>query len=230
MDRHRVGIVIPALNEARTIGAVVSGAAKHGLPIVVDDGSTDETGSAAAAAGATVIRTDVNVGYDGALNLGFAHAEKLGCAYVVTLDADGQHDPAMVTTFVQALEEGADVVVGTRDRRQRLAEHVFSWVASSVWGMRDPLCGLKAYRMEAYRELGHFDSYRSVGTELAIYAARTGKNIQQRLVRTKHRADAPRFGRRMAANAKILRALWLGIFLQDGRSASERSGRDPACR
>jgi glycosyltransferase involved in cell wall biosynthesis len=216
MERHRIGIIIPALNEANTIAAIVSGAARYGLPIVVDDGSSDETGAFAAAAGAAVVRIDTNVGYDEALNLGFSHAEKLGCEYLVTLDADGQHDPTIVVSFIRALDDGADVVVGARDRRQRLAEHIFAWFASIRWGIVDPLCGVKAYRMNAYRELGHFDSYCSIGTELAIYAARSGMRIDQVMVKTSDRQDASRFGR-FSANGKILRALWLGMFPRAGK-------------
>ena len=212
MERHRVGIVIPAFNEAGTIAAMVRGALQHGLPIVVDDGSSDQTGLLASAAGAAVVRSEINLGYDQALNLGFAHAAELGCEYVVTMDADGQHDPALLQSFIQALDDGADVAVGTRDRRQRLAEHIFAWVASPKWGIRDPLCGIKAYRIGAYKELGYFDSYGSIGTELAIHAARKGKSIAQISVMTRDRADASRFGWRFAANKKILRALWLGVF------------------
>jgi glycosyltransferase involved in cell wall biosynthesis len=220
MERHRIGIVIPAFNEAKTIGLIVSGAAQYGLPIVVDDGSTDETGTVAVIAGATVIRATINLGYDHALNLGFAHAEEFGCEYILTMDADGQHDPAILKLFIQALDEGADVVIGTRDRRQRLAEHMFALVASPKWGIRDPLCGIKAYRINTYMELGYFDSYGSIGTELVIHAAESGKNIVQIDVMTRDRIDASRFGWRYSANKKILRALWLGIFPRARKSVS----------
>ncbi len=212
MERHRIGIVIPALNEAATIGWVVSNASQYGVPIVVDDGSSDETGELATSAGATVVRHDVNRGYDQAINSGFARAEELGCEYVVTMDADGQHAPTILKAFMQALDDGADVVVGIRDRRQRLSEHIFAWVGSAKWGIRDPLCGMKAYRIAIYRELGHFDSYNSIGTELAIYAAKSGKRIAQLAVKTRERSDEPRFGRRYSTNKRILRALWLGVF------------------
>ena len=212
MDRHRIGIVIPALNEAGTVGAIVSSACQYGLPIVVDDGSSDETGKLAAAAGATVVRHAVNRGYDQALNSGFARAAELDCKYVITMDADGQHNPGILRLFLQALDDGADVVIGKRDRRQRLAEHVFAWLASAKWGINDPLCGMKAYRMEVHNELGHFDCYGSIGTELAIHAAKCGKKITQIEFKTRDRADAPRFGRRFSANMRILRALWLGLF------------------
>lgn len=208
MERHRIGIVIPALNEAGTIGGVASLASRYGVPIVVDDGSQDDTGGIARSANAEVVRHDTNRGYDQALNSGFARASALGCEYVITMDADGQHDPTILSSFIQALDDGADVVIGIRDRRQRLAEHVFSWVSAFKWGIRDPLCGMKGYRIGVYKGLGHFDSYRSIGTELAIYAARNRKCISQLPVKTRARADQPRFGRRFAANRQILNALW----------------------
>ncbi len=211
MERHRIGIVIPALNEAATIVGVASSASQYGMPIVVDDGSSDETSDLAKAANARVVRHDTSRGYDQALNSGFARASELGCEYVVTMDADGQHDPTVLSSFIQALDAGADVVVGIRDRRQRLAEHVFSWVSSAKWGIRDPLCGMKAYRLGVYKGLGHFDSYGSIGTELAIYAAKRGKKIAQLPVKTRERSGEPRFGRRYSANRKILRALWLSL-------------------
>jgi glycosyltransferase involved in cell wall biosynthesis len=211
MDRRRVGIVIPALNEAATIPAVISNASLYGIPIVVDDGSTDGTGTLAANAGAEVVRHQVNLGYDRALNSGFAHAAAKGLDYIVTMDADGQHDPSILEPFLQALAHGADVVAGVRDRRQRLAEHVFAWVGRRRWKLQDPLCGMKAYRADIYRELGHFDSYDSIGTELVIYAARRGKRIMHVHVPTRERIGQPRFGRRFSANRRIFRALRIAL-------------------
>ena len=75
MERPRVGIVIPALNEGRTIAAVVGQAVQFGKPVVVDDGSTDETARLAADAGADVVRLETNRGYDRALDAGFARAK-----------------------------------------------------------------------------------------------------------------------------------------------------------
>jgi glycosyltransferase involved in cell wall biosynthesis len=211
MDRHRIGIVIPALNEAATIAAVVGGATRAGTPIVVDDGSRDETGALAAAAGAVVVRHDVCRGYDQALNSGFQRAAEIGCDYVITMDADGQHDPGILDAFIGGLRQGADLVVGVRDRRQRFAEHVFAWVGKLKWSILDPLCGMKAYHVGLYRELGHFDSYDSIGTELALYAASKRKKVIQVPVRTRDRRDQARFGRRYSANKRILLALYRGL-------------------
>lgn len=209
MAGPRVGLVVPALNEAATIGAVVKAAAGWGQCIVVDDGSTDATGEIAAASGAVVVRHKRNRGYDVAIDSGFREARRLGCDRVVTLDADGQHDPGLVGKLLTALEAGADLAVGVRDRRARWSEHIFAWYTRWRWGLRDPLCGLKAYRIAVYVRLGHFDSYGSIGTELLLFAARRGLRIAQMDFHVADREGRPRFGRRLRANIVILRALLL---------------------
>jgi len=211
MDRSRVAIVIPAFNEALTIHQVLEAVQSQGISVVVDDGSGDETAARAAASGADVVRLRGNNGYDSALNAGFSRAAQIGCEFIVTMDADGQHDPAYLGAFLQALETEADVVVGVRDRRQRLGEAMFSWIGRAWWGIHDPLCGMKGYRMSIYRELGCFDSYGSVGTELAIFAARRQCRIANLPIRTRARSGQPRFGSSLRANYLILRALWHGI-------------------
>jgi glycosyltransferase involved in cell wall biosynthesis len=209
MARPRIGVVIPALNEEQSIADVVLRARDFGTVIVVDDGSNDGTGARALAAGAEVVRHECNQGYDAALNSGFARAADIGCASVVTLDADGQHDPMLLRQFIDALDGQATLVVGVRDRFQRFAERLFAWVAHLRWNIRDPLCGMKAYQMTIYRELGHFDSYKSIGTELAIFAATRGCPIIEIPIRTRERIGVPRFGRRIVGNWRIVRSLIL---------------------
>lgn len=211
MDRSRIAIVIPAWNEAATIQSVVRAVTGAGVAVVVDDGSSDQTAALAGAAGAEVVRLPVNRGYDGALDAGFERASQLGCEYVITMDADGQHDPGVLPALIDCLDQGAAVAIGIRDRRQRLAETLFAWATTLRWGIRDPLCGMKAYRTSVYRELGHFDRRGSIGTELALYAARRGMRVMQVPVRTRDRADAPRFGRLLSANLRILRAMFLAM-------------------
>jgi glycosyltransferase involved in cell wall biosynthesis len=211
MDRSRVALVIPALNESATIERVVAAALKFGVPIVVDDGSRDGTGELAAAAGAQVVRHPSNQGYDSAINSGFAKASSIGCDFVVTLDADGQHNPALLEAFLAQFELGIEAVFGVRDRFQRLGERVFAIVGRHLWSISDPLCGMKGYRIEIYRELGHFDSYGSIGTELAVFAARTKRKIRQIPIKTLDRADRSRFGRTLVGNLRIFRALVLTV-------------------
>ena len=212
MDRLRVGIVIPALNEAATISQVVRAASGYGTCFVVNDGSTDDTAERAAATGAVVVSHAVNRGYDAALNSGFHSASECGCDVIVTLDADGQHDPQRVQQLLDAIQAGAFVALGVRHQRARWAEHVFSWFTRWRWGIVDPLCGLKAYRTEVYRALGHFDACQSIGTELMLFAARQHLPIRQIPFTVSERLDQPRFGHRVSANWRILKAL-LGAIL-----------------
>lgn len=108
--------VVPALNEAATVGSVVR-EIKHVFPdasvLVIDDGSTDDTAAVARAAGALVARHPANLGVGAAMRTGFRYAEAAGFDRVVQVDADGQHDPAQIWGLLAALDE-ADVVVGSR--------------------------------------------------------------------------------------------------------------------
>jgi glycosyltransferase involved in cell wall biosynthesis len=212
VDRSRVAILIPALNESATIAGVARGAGTFGIPIVVDDGSSDDTARLARDAGAVVVSHSGNAGYDAALNSGFREAAALGLEVAVTLDADGQHDPSVLGQVLAKIDAGADVVIGVRSRRQRLAEHLFAWYTTLRFGIRDPLCGLKAYRMRVYEKLGHNDSYHSIGTELALFAAKSGFRLEQVRFEVGERGGDPRFGRSLTANLKILRALVLALW------------------
>jgi flavin-dependent dehydrogenase len=108
-------ILIPVFNEASTIGDVVRGAKRHGDVLVVDDGSTDGVGAAAAAAGADVIRLDRRVGKGAALRRGLAAALARGADRVLTMDGDGQHDPDDIARLLAAAAEAPDaLVIGAR--------------------------------------------------------------------------------------------------------------------
>lgn len=211
MDRSRVGIVIPALNESTTITDVVRGARSYGVPIVVDDGSTDATANLAKQSGAVVVSHLENSGYDRAINSGFTKAAEIGCEIVITVDADGQHNPMLIQKFIDTIDAQADVVIGIRSRKQRLAEHIFAMYTRLCFGIKDPLCGIKAYRISIFKALGHFDSYGSIGTELSLYAARSGYQIHQIAFLVRERQGRSRFGAVMSANTRIFRAMVLGI-------------------
>lgn len=96
--------LIPAYEEGPRIAAVVARTRAHLPVVVVDDGSSDDTAAQAEAAGATVLRQTPNAGKGAALRAGFRHALERGAPAVVTLDADGQHDPDEIPRFLAAFE------------------------------------------------------------------------------------------------------------------------------
>jgi polyprenyl-phospho-N-acetylgalactosaminyl synthase len=111
-----VYLIIPAYNEAHAIGAVLSElAASPYHVIVVDDGSSDGTAEIASHYAVTVLRHAANLGQGAALQTGFDYAlQRTTAETLVTFDADGQHDPADVARLLQALDEGAQVALGSR--------------------------------------------------------------------------------------------------------------------
>ena len=111
--------LIPGYNEGPRIGAVVRGALEHLPVIVVDDGSRDDTAARAREAGATVIEQRPNQGKGAALRAGFARAITTGFEAALTLDADGQHDPAEIPLFLAAwaADPRPDLVIGRRNFR-----------------------------------------------------------------------------------------------------------------
>lgn len=107
--------LVPAYNEEKRIAPVLEQVHIHLPAVVVDDGSTDNTASLAQDAGATVIRQVPNQGKGAALCAGFRYALDSGYEAVVTLDADGQHDPSEIPTFLEAYSQRqADLIIGAR--------------------------------------------------------------------------------------------------------------------
>jgi glycosyltransferase involved in cell wall biosynthesis len=130
--------LIPAHDEAPRITAVVSAARKLLPVIVVDDGSTDATADRAREAGAEVIEQRPNQGKGMALRTGFRRALADGADAILTLDADGQHDPAEIPWFLDAwaVDPRPDLVIGRRNFRSmpparrmsnELGGRAFSW-------------------------------------------------------------------------------------------------------
>jgi glycosyltransferase involved in cell wall biosynthesis len=119
MEKSQGCVLIPAYNEEKHIQVLIQ---KIGdvLPIlVVDDGSCDQTAAVAELEGAVVFRQIPNQGKGAALIRGFKEALVLDYAYVITLDADGQHDPAELQKFISLYEEkGSDLIIGYRNFKE----------------------------------------------------------------------------------------------------------------
>ncbi len=165
--------VIPAYQAAATLDPVVRLTAEHLPVLVVDDGSADDTAAVAETAGAEVLRQSPNRGKGAALRRGFRHALDGGAQAVLTLDADGQHDPACVPDFLGAWRSGgAPLIIGRRDFSQmpwsrRLANdlgtRVFSWAVGRH--IDDNQSG---YRLIAQPLLSHLLESREAGFEFEV--------------------------------------------------------------
>lgn len=111
--------LIPAYNESLRVASVVAGALGHLPVLVIDDGSTDDTAAQAEDAGATVLVQNPNQGKGAALQAGFRYALAEGYEAVITLDADGQHNPVEIPKFIESYQtKPADLIIGQRDFSQ----------------------------------------------------------------------------------------------------------------
>jgi len=185
-------LLIPAYSEAGRVGEVVREVHQLELGIdvvVVDDGSPDATVTEARSAGAHVLRHPYNLGYGNALHTGYCFARRRGYTRVLQMDADGQHEARMLPQLLGALDEGADVVLGSRYRDgvppytswlRRVGTRLFSWLASRWTGTRitDPTSGfqgLSARALEHVTNDGFPEDYPD--TDVLVQHARWGMNI-----------------------------------------------------
>lgn len=210
----KITVIIPALNEKNTIAEVISGVRDYvDEVIIVDDASRDETASIARKHGAVVLCHSKTEGYDRSIDDGFDLAAKNGAEIILTFDADGQHNPRDIQKIIEPLIRGeANVVVGKRPRCARIAEYLFKIIAKYRIGIDDPLCGLKGYHIEVYRDVGYFDTISSIGTQLMFNAKKKGYKVIQKDINVKTRVDNSRFGNRLRGNWKILGAIIRTIF------------------
>jgi glycosyltransferase involved in cell wall biosynthesis len=166
-------VILPAYNEASYIGRVIDEiiSLNKGVDIVVvNDGSKDKTPLIAEEKGVVVINHPVNIGYGAALQTGFRYAQKKGYKYVITMDADGQHDPGSIGSLIEAsISEEADVVVGSRflegGYRMPFMRRIGSWLFARIarlytgYKFTDPTSGFQLLNRKAFSYLAAEEHY-----------------------------------------------------------------------
>ena len=195
--------VIAALDEEGGVGAVV-----HDVPrtacgldvdvLVVDDGSTDRTSEVARAAGARVARLERNLGHGVALRLGYQLAREHGARYIVTLDGDGQWDPAELPGVLQPVVDGeADFVIGSRvlgaaetdDAFRHAGVHVFAALVRAAHRrsrVTDTSSGYRAMRAEVTATVPQ-EQVQYQTSELLIGALLQGYRVVERPIMMRKR-------------------------------------------
>jgi glycosyltransferase involved in cell wall biosynthesis len=182
--------VIPAYNAARHLPGVIDRVARHvrrDRIVVVDDGSGDDTRSVASRAGATVVAHAQNQGKGAAIRTGLNHASEMGPPFAILLDADGQHNPDEIPSFVDKQRQtGADMVVGNRLVRaanmpwlRKATNYVTSAVVSLLAGRRvpDSQNGYRLVRLAHFRKFPLTTNRYEIESEMIIRAGRAGGKI-----------------------------------------------------
>ena len=184
---------IPAFNEEKTIAKVILGSQKYADNIVVcDDGSSDLTGEISRRLGVEVVRHGAKLGYGAAIQTLFERAKELGADVLVTLDADGQHDPEDIPTVVEPVIAGsADIAVGSRFTDERSSSAIpwhrktgirlISRIVenNTKQGVADAQSGLRAYSSKSLDRLTMAENGMGVSVEILMNARKQGLRVQE---------------------------------------------------
>ncbi len=196
-----LSVILAAKNESATVGGLV-GKVRQVFPqaevIVVDDGSSDDTGALAGRAGARVIRHPVSMGNGAAIKAGARHATGHILAF---MDADGQHDPAHLRLLLDKLGEGYGMVVAARDRSAQagtgrwIANAIYNRLAGWMVGHRvhDLTSGMRVAHADRFREFVHLlPNGFSYPTTITMAFFRAGYGVGYVPVPVQKRADNSR--------------------------------------
>ncbi len=184
----QICVLIPAYNAEDTIGEIIKGCKRYVRDvIVVDDGSSDRTSLISKAEGAFVLRHEKNMGKGMALRTGFSYTLSEGYDGVITIDADGQHNPSDIPLFLNRYsEDRPDIIIGNRMvKKERLPKYryytnlVGIFFISKATGqvLDDSQSGFRLYRREVIEEINLNTSGFETETEILIKAGRKGCRI-----------------------------------------------------
>ncbi len=182
---------IPAFNEEKNIASLIVKIQDLGYKILIcDDASTDSTGLIAKKLGATVIQHSRNLGYGRAIQSLFSSAKELNADILITIDADGQHDPSDIPKIIEPLiHSSADLVIGSRflDNKTKMPKYrkvgieALTKLANSVNNLdvTDSQSGFRAYGKNAIKEITPTEDSMGVSSEILIKAANKKLKISE---------------------------------------------------
>lgn len=226
-----VVVCIPAYNEETRIGRVVREARRFAQQVIVcDDGSADKTAAEATDNGALVLRHDRNAGKGAALRTLLAMATRLSPDVIITLDADGQHDPSDIPKLVRSILTGsADVVIGSRfgnGNKIPIYRRVGNSILTTLTNMtaktrvQDTQSGFRAYSSKVISSITINRNGMGVDSEILIKVAKGGFKIEEKKVSVKYEGETSTFN----PLSHTLRVVWS---LLRGNGLTRRFLREP---
>jgi glycosyltransferase involved in cell wall biosynthesis len=189
----KVVVCIPAYNEAKYIGIIVQNALKHANEVIVcDDGSSDNTTMLAREAGAVVVNHPKNRGYGMSIRTLFQKALERKADIIVTIDADGQHDPEQIPTIIEPiLKNGFDIVIGSRfiDGQYDLSIPFYRSFGiktitkvtkhASYKNLTDAQSGFRGYNRHALESMNLSEEGMQISTEILLRAGSNKLSITE---------------------------------------------------
>jgi len=206
-------LLIPSFNELDNFKKFLVKLNKNYNLLVVDDFSTDMTYEFLKINKIPFIRNKMNLGYENSLINGIQFIKKQKkYKKILTMDADGQHKEKYIDKINKIYDKkNADVVVGSRIKKNRIIEKIISYFFYKKFKINDPLSGFKIYKTDSLFTLDLKKIKNLFLVDLLVQFLKTKKKVFSINIETKTRKDYPRVGSTIKVNLKMLKIL-LNIF------------------
>jgi len=187
----KVIIGIPAFNEEKNIGSIITNLKKkYDHVLVCDDGSSDSTAIVASDMGANVVKHSKNLGYGAAIKTIFNEAKKTNCDILVTFDADGQHQISEIDNILQPIiQNTADIVIGSRflgktknlPKYRKFGIKTITGLTNIMTGssISDSQSGFRSYSQKVLQGISPIESGMGISTEILIKATKKKMRITE---------------------------------------------------
>ena len=209
MGRSRLGIVVPARNEEKTIKKVIVSLKKYGDVLIVDDASTDKTSFIIKNLQTKFIKNKINLGYEATVLKGIKYLLKKKYKYIATFDADGEHDPKFLSNIKKF--KNFDLLIGKRKKLNRSSEYFFSFIVKLFFGIHDPLSGLKIYNTNILKNI-QLTNENDFNTYIIFKIKNLKGKIIHKSLNVKKRKDSSRLGNTFKVNFNIITSLFKLFF------------------
>ena len=217
MQKHKIIIIIPCLNEEKTIIKICNKAQKYGKVLVVDDNSIDNTRKILIKNKIKFLKNKKNIGYEASLIKGIKHTIKFykNIKYLVTLDADEELPPESIPKLLYKLKKNnLDIIIGYRKKMNRYSEIVLNFLYKLRFNINDPVCGLKIYTIEVLKKTIGKISTNMFLVDILTLSNNYNYSLDNFKINVKKRIGSPRVGNFFRSNLKIIRIIIHTLFFK----------------
>ena len=159
-------IAVPVFNEEKTLRNIILKCKNYGDLIFINDCSTDKSIEIIKKYKVKSIDHKYNLGYEASILSGFLYAKKKKYKYLIFIDADGELPTRNLKKIKKILEKNIDIVIGVRDKKNRILERLFSLISYLFWGIKDPMCGMKGYNIKKISNIKKNFTTKTFATEI----------------------------------------------------------------
>lgn len=217
VKNKKLAIIVPCYNEAKTIIKIYNETKIYGTPIIIDDFSNDGTRKILNSKKINFVKNKKRSGYEQSIINGFNYINKnlREVKFIATIDADLELPPKNILKLYELInKKKLDVIIGSRNRFNRLSEYILSFFFKIKFNIDDPISGLKIYRKAKINRILKNISHNLFLVDILILFFNKKFIIGSKKIFTKKRKDLPRVGNSLRVNLKILKIMFYSIFLK----------------